>query len=98
MKPEPASGSSEIDTILLTFYNKVAQDVLDNYHDGVVITKAHTDAKQAITEYVTAAVVAARLNEAFLIGVKHEKGEYLPATYLINRRDELKALTNGTDR
>ena len=36
-------------------------------------------------------------NEAFLIGVKHEKGEYLPATYLINRRDELKALTNVTE-
>ena len=33
----------------------------------------------------------ARLNEAFLIGVKYEKGEYQPAEYMIERKNELEA-------
>jgi hypothetical protein len=43
---------------------------------------------------LTDACTRARLDEAYRIGLLQEKGEYLPATYLIDRRAELHNQSN----
>jgi len=47
----PTQLDGEIDNILVRFFNEAEKDVhSDNYNDGVVVTKAGTNAKQAVKD------------------------------------------------
>ena len=79
------------------------REILDNFRrefykpiqstsDGDQLTheeRVTRQAEAALETLLNEREVSGRLNEAFLIGVKQEKGEYLPATYLIDRKAEL---------
>ena len=96
------SQDEELDKILVNFFNQAEEDVhSSNFNEGLVLTKAHTKAKQAIKDlYRTreaTLIREARLDELKLVTETMIKGDsdYVSLQYFEQRITELTNQQEG---